>query len=235
VKAGDALVSVLVPSRCRVPMLEKSLKSLVDLADGRVGQQIDIIIRYDDDDTGTRDYLDANTDLWTTAIHGPRGNGYADLHLMYNDMCKQAMGRFLFLWNDDAEMLTPGWDREIARHDDGKPCYLTSGLVDGRGRDSFLFPLVHRSWYDTTGHFSMSAHNDTYVYNAFRPYPQLFRPTNISVKHNALDILRGRKDLTSEEAMKWWPTTKATWNSPEVQHALARDIIILGQLVKQPG
>ena len=151
---------------------------------------------------------------------------------MYNDMCVLAQGRFLFLWNDDAVMLTPGWDLEIERHDDGKPCYLMSGLVDGRGRDNYLFPIVHRSWYDVTGHFSMSAHNDTYVYAAFAPYPQLFRSTNISIQHDALQLIKNG-DKTSEDAKKWWPTTKKMFDSPSVQAALADDTKKLAELVKQ--
>lgn len=230
----DRLVTVMVPTRNRVPLLEKSLQSLLNTADLELNKQIEITVRHDDDDEATSRFLMNNPQLWSTVVHGPRGRGYADLHLMYNEMCVLARGRFLFLWNDDAEMLTPGWDLEIARHDDGKPCYLTSKLVDGRGRDEYLFPIVHRSWYDVTGHFSMSPHNDTYVVAAFKPYPQLFRPTEISVKHNALDLIR-QGDPTSEEARKWWPTTKAQWGSPEVQQALEADTVKLGELVKQLG
>jgi hypothetical protein len=222
------LVSVLVPTRNRVEMLEKSLRSLIDTADLKLGRQYEIILRHDD--KATQRWLESHPDLWTTFVHGPRGNGYADLHIMYNEMCLLARGRFLFLWNDDAVMVTPGWDLEIARHDDDKPCYLRSKVEDGRGRDAHLFPIVHRSWYDVCGHFSMSPHNDTYLFSAFNTQPQLFRDTDIVVKHNALQNLN---DLTSLEAQRWWPTTKAGWDSAEVQNALAEDIKRLGELVKQ--
>jgi hypothetical protein len=213
-------------------MLEKSLRSLIDLADLKLNQDIEIIVKCDDDDVATSRWLESHPELYSVYTSGPRGNGYADLHLMYNQMCVLSRGKFLFLWNDDAVMLTPGWDLEIAQHDDGKPCYLLNGLVDGRGRDSFLFPIVHRSWYEVTGHYSASPHNDTYIYNAFRPFPQLFRLTNINIQHDALQNLN---DLTSKEAQKWWPVTKKGWDSPEVQNALAEDIKRLGELVKQLG
>ena len=227
---NQMLVSVLVPTRNRIEMLERSLLSLIENADLKMGQQYEIILRHDDDDVATRRWLEQHPDLWTVYTFGPRGNGYADLHNMYNEMCLLARGQFLFLWNDDAVMQTAGWDLEIERHNDGKPCYLRSSVDDGRGRDSHLFPIVHRSWYDVCGRFSASPHNDTYLFNAFNAYPQLFRDTDIVVKHNALQNLN---DLTSLEAQKWWPTTKRGWDSSEVQDALTEDRAKLGMLVKQ--
>jgi len=228
---SEFLVSVLVPTRNRVKLLEKSLRSLKDNARLDFKQKIEIIIKLDEDDVATQNWvIQNNAELWTTLLPGPRGRGYADLHVYYNDMCRLARGEFLFLWNDDAEMLTPGWDLEINRQLDGKPCYLQSEVSDIRGRDAFLFPIVHRSWYDSCGHFSMSPHNDTYVFNAFIKYPQLFRKTAIVVRHAALQNLH---DITSLEARGWWPTTKRGWGSPEVQDSLASDIKRLGELVKQ--
>jgi len=224
------LVSVMVPSRNRVPLLQRSLETIAKLAQDTT--RVQVIVRTDDDDTGTHDWLRAHPDLVNTVCVGPRGRGYADLHNMYTDMCQNAQGRFLFLWNDDAEMMTTHWDEEIAKHDNGKPCYLLSGLQDTRGRDSYLFPIVHRSWFEATGRFSASPHNDTYIFHAFKPYPQLFLATGITIKHHALQLLH---DQTSREAQQWWPVTKKGWDSPEVQNALAMDTAKLGQLVKQHG
>jgi hypothetical protein len=227
---GNLLATVLLPTRGRPDSLARSLESLESYV--TYPEDVEIWIRVDNDDKATQDFLDARgrRKILVHRVVDFRGNGYADLHLMYNQLCQNAEGRFLFLWNDDALMLTNGWDRELVKHDDGKPCYLRSGISDGRGRDSHLFPIVHRSWYDTCGHFSMSPHNDTYIYNAFAPYPQLFRHTNITVRHNALEMLA---DTTSQEAQRWWPTTKKGWDSPEVQNALRSDITKLGELVKQ--
>jgi hypothetical protein len=225
------IVSVLLPTRGRVKKLAESLESLertvTNIAD------VEVLVRVDIDDPTTFDFLTKQPHKFDLGvIHGPRGNGYADLHLMYNRLCEVSKGRFLFLWNDDATMLTPGWDVEIGRHDDGKPCYVTSKLVDSRGRDNWLFPIVHRTWFEATGHFSMSPHNDTYVYNAFRPFPQLFRPSNVTIQHHALELIK-QNDQTSADAQKWWPTTKKDWDSPQVQQALASDIAKLRGLVNK--
>jgi len=228
---SSKLVSVMVPTRRRTALLKRSLESLRATCDLPFNDQIEVIVRCDDDDKETQEFLMENKDLWTTLVHGPRGAGYADLHVMYNEMCHLATGRFLFLWNDDAIMLTPGWDLELARHDDGKLCYLTSGLHDGRGRDQFLFPIVHRSYYDVLGVFSRSAHNDTYVYSVFKHFPYTFRSTEITIQHDALQI----NDVTSMEAKSHWHHTKSHWDSLEVQQGLATDVARLGQWLKQQG
>jgi hypothetical protein len=230
---NQPLVSVMVPSRGRVAHLAKSIDSLRNLATDP--KRFEVLVWADDDDQPTMDFVYSPGFIYpsgplTKALIGPRGRGYADLHSFYNRLCGIASGRFLFLWNDDAEMTTTGWDAEIAKHDNGKPCYILSGLKDTRGRDNWLFPIVHRSWFDTMGHFSMSPHNDTYIYNAFTPYPHLFRPSQIVIQHNALQMLH---DTTSREAQQWWPTTKKGWDSPEVQTALRTDITKLGEMVKQ--
>lgn len=226
---NEVLVSVMVPSRNRIDMLKQSLESLISTCDLTPHRQIEIIVKVDDDDKATEHFLLQNPHLVTTIVTGPRGNGYADLHLMYNRMCVLARGKFLFLWNDDATMLTPGWDLEIARHDDDKLCYLRAGVSDSRGRDQFLFPIVHRSYYDVLGHFSRSAHNDTYVFSAFKRWPQLFRNTDIIIQHHALET----NDLTSTEAKEHWNETKTMWDSAEVQDGLREDIRRLEWLMKQ--
>lgn len=226
---SDVVVSVMVPSRGRVELLKRSLESLLNTCDLALNRQVEIIVRVDDDDKETERFLLHNTHLFTTMITGSRGKGYADLHNMYNEMCRMARGRFLFLWNDDATMLTPGWDLEIAAHTDDKLCYLRSWVADTRGRDQFLFPIVHRSFYDVLGHFSLSAHNDTYIFAALKRWPELFRNTNIVIQHHALET----HDQTSVEAKACWDETKTKWDGPEVQDGLAEDIDRLEWLLKQ--
>jgi hypothetical protein len=225
------LVSLLMPTRGRVDHLQKSLASLQQTVSDP--SRIEVLIRIDSDDQDTLSFLHReNRPYRTKALIGNRGNGYADLHLFYNQLCSIAMGRFLFLWNDDATMLSNGWDDEIARHDDGKLCYLRSAVSDSRGRDSYLFPIVHRSYYEALGHYSRSAHNDTYVCSIFQALPGTFRDTNIVVGHSALELIKAG-DKTSMEAKQWWPTTKGLWGSPEVQQGLQDDIAKLQDLLKQ--
>lgn len=219
--SGTRLVSVMLPSRGRVDQLKASLASLEQTVTNAA--DVEVLVRADDDDRPTIDCLrSVRCKFHVSVVVGPRGNGYADLHLYYNRLCEIAQGRFLFLWNDDALMLTPAWDAELAKHDDGRLCYVKSGLVDSRGRDSYLFPIVHRSYWEALGHFSLSAHNDTYVIEVLKDLPQVFRDSAITVKHVGLELIAAG-DKTSMEAKQWWPTTKGMWRQPELLQAIATD------------
>ena len=216
------LVSVLVPSRGRVEQLKKSLESLLATCDLALGKQLEIIIRIDNDDRETENFLLSHPQLFTTMIHGHREKGRADLHHMYNEMCRLARGRFFFMWSDDATMLTPGWDLEIAQHDDGKLCYLRSSVDDSRGRDQFLFPIVHRSYYDVLGHFSRSSHNDMYVFSALKSWPNVFRNTDIVINQR---VLSANAEVHA--------AANALWDGDEIQAGLQEDVRRIDWLLKQ--
>jgi hypothetical protein len=229
------LVSLLLPTRGRVSRLDASIKSLMETVNNT--DNVELLVRADSDDAVTLTYLQ---NLVTTpgfnikTIVKPRGKGYADLHVYCNELCSISSGRFLFLWNDDATMLTPNWDSEISKHDDGKMCSLLSGVEDSRGRDNFLFPIVHRSYYDALGRYSASAHNDTYVHAVCKNFPQIFRRTNIIVQHSAIELIAA-KDKTSMEGKACWPETKGLWGQPELENALRTDTAKLAELLKQQG
>jgi hypothetical protein len=214
-----------------VKKLDESLTSLELTTSDHVN--VEVLVRADEDDTDTVKYLASDRRKFhVCVIVGPRGNGYADLHKMYNELCALSRGRFLFLWNDDATMLTHEWDKRFAQFDDGKLCYVNSRVSDSRGRDQFLFPIVHRSYYEALGRFSASAHNDTYVHEVLRHFPQVFRETDIVVGHSALELI-AQRDRTSEEAKAQWPLTKGLFCGPEVQEAINADIKKIRELIQR--
>ena len=103
------LVSVLCPTRGRPGALEKSLAGLLDLATAPA--RVEILLGADPDDDATLALpLPWQASRWTA----PHRYGYASLHLYYNALAGQATGRWHMLWNDDALMVTPGWDDVIA-------------------------------------------------------------------------------------------------------------------------
>lgn len=221
------LVTLMLPTRGRFESFSRSMASLRDTASDF--SDVEVLARIDDDEADPDRYAKLVSNL----IVGPRGRGYADLHLMYNEMCAKAQGRFLFLWNDDAVMLGKNWDDELRRFDNGKLCYIMTTLSDKRGKHqrNNYFPIVHRSYYDELGHFSLSAHNDTYIWEAMKDLPVMWE-SNIHIMHNALTLI-AENDQTSKEAMACWPETKSTWVKPEVQVPLATDKAKLRELYKR--
>jgi len=226
---GGKLISLLTPSRARVERLQASLNSLDAMT--KNPEDIEVIIRIDSDDDATRIHLmnGSKHSFNTTVLIGERGKGYADLHLMYNEMAKVASGRFMMIWNDDAIMTTRRWDDQVRQFDDGKLKFIRSYVDDISGkRNKDFFPIVHRSYYDCLGHLSMSAHNDTYINELFYKMPQLICDTSIVVRHGALEL---NDDLTMKEGKACWPETKRLFGEPEVQNNLASDAFNLNSLL----
>lgn len=217
------IASILVPTRGRVPYLKRSLESLAENIDQKT--RAEIIVRCDDDDVETKRFLESNSNLWSMMVHGPRGGGYADLHLMYDDMCRMSRGQFLFMWNDDAMMQTKGWDLEIAKHvsNDDFPLYLDTKVYNGAEFQHYVLPIVHRSYWQILGRFSASAHNDTYVYEVLQPFfSKLYRPTDILIHHNFNEMV-ATNDRTYLEGKLTHPSTKKPWKDNSILVPLQED------------
>ena len=147
------VVSVMLPSRGRPDSLRAALRSLAETCSNP--KQVEVLIRLDDDDTQTLAIQDslvaecAPIDL--RIIVGPRGNGYKDLQVYFNELAAAARGDFLFLFNDDARIKTKGWDKQVAAHR-GKLSILHPNAV---GADLNVFPVVHRKIVELLGYFSL--------------------------------------------------------------------------------
>lgn len=161
----ECFVSVLLPTRKRTRMVEHSVASVLSLATDP--SQIEIAVAYDDDDEESHNYF--SSDRWKTFV-GSRGGtqiafqcpnwGYSDLHNYYNLMAERSRGRWLLVWNDDAVMLTPGWDQQLKEieHFQGMVhmhCTTYPKLT--------LFPLFPRSWVDFFGCAAGGPHIDSWI------------------------------------------------------------------------
>lgn len=158
---NDVLVSVLIPSRDRSIELAASIDSLRALA--TCPTAIEFVVRCDDDDEATRELvrtLDAH------GLSGPRLEGYSSLHIFYADCASRARGKWLLLWNDDATMLTKGWDYVVASL--GRDTWIAK--FNERDTDENeqcsppIFPIFRREYYDTLGHISLHPCNDSWIH-----------------------------------------------------------------------
>ena len=148
---ADYLVSVLLPTRGRPELMLKSVSSIIKNA--RHPEQVQILLKIDNDDKDT--YMDCYPELEKLTSHykvlySPRGLGY---------------GEYLFLWNDDAKLVTPNWDEIINEYREGlhgSPMAVIQ--IDDKHGWKFGFPFVHREIYNAMGHFSLNAHNDTWMH-----------------------------------------------------------------------
>ncbi len=164
------LISVLFPTRGRVDMLRESVKSLLDTASDK--SRIEVLYKVDFDDEPTVHAVQELSKLVPTKVLvSPRGRGYEGLHDYINELSRLATGDWLFIWNDDALMLTHGWDDiiygaapspKIGFLGNDDVCLMAPRVVQ---RDiSWEFPILRRKVVEILGHFSNSYSSDSYIY-----------------------------------------------------------------------
>ena len=170
------LVSVLLPTRKRPDWLKESVASLIDKA--VEPSRVEFIIKVDDDDPESFDvatqlmqrHRDQNGGSIQT-ISTPRGGAYLDMHLWATEMAKLATGDWLYLWNDDARMTVNQWDHILlfasihqtaTWHGCPDICALLTHSIELPWATEFMF--LRRKVFELLGHYSLSPHNDTYVY-----------------------------------------------------------------------
>lgn len=157
-------IAILLPTRGRAEMLERSLQSLISKA----GQpdRVQIMLAFDNDDTvGTQHFeqvvqpwLDSNKVNYIAMSFEPMG--YIRLNEYVNELARNSDARWLVFWNDDAVMQTENWDAEIMKWDGQFRllAFLTHNL-----HPYSIFPIVPRKWLDLLGYLSPHQISDAWL------------------------------------------------------------------------
>lgn len=217
------LVSVLIPTRGRVPHLLRAIDSLVSLAEDK--KNLEFIFKVDDDDKET---IDACKKLETLivckTIISPRGRGFHEMHEWVNQMCAYATGDWLFLFNDDAKVVVQNWDSKVffCGTDKAWPgiddiCLIVAPTVDRPFAQEFI--LLRKATYELLGHFSLSPHNDNWIYGVMN-FCGCVIHSDIFIEHYSHVIGDETRQL-SEAAYK---TTGKSLNSLEAKRLRVADI-----------
>ena len=191
---NDILVSILLPTRNRTKLVERSVRSL--LSNSQDPTRIEIIVAYDDDDQISEQYFQSlqwhNLVESYQALQCPKW-GYSGLNHYYTAMAKQAQGQWLMIWNDDAIMQTAGWDQHVANHKDFVGMLHMS--TENFKPTLTLFPLIPKVWIDLFGEISQHQLNDSWIQdicheaNAVREIP-------VTVFHDRFDVTGNNFDTT---------------------------------------
>ena len=140
------MISVLIPSRGRTKPLGYSVKSLLRLASDP--SSIEILVAADPDDQET---ADTAKELGVILHVAPHRYGYPGLHHYYNYLASQAKGEWVFVFNDDTRMRTPGWDDIVHQC----PPAILYPYIDHIPEHN-SFPLIPAHWAKLLGHLSPS-------------------------------------------------------------------------------
>jgi hypothetical protein len=222
------LVSVVLPSRKRPEQLLYSMCTLLDKAFD--SSDVEFVIGYDSDDPETREAaMSASLDShMNVKIKEFERLGYHRLHEYVNTLCAEADGEWLFLWNDDAHMLTNDWDCEI-RTVDGKryPIILTfddtqqANIPNHTGPHQCCFPLLNKGLFDHWGHFSLSNHCDAWLQDGSRR-GNLNTDLPIHIHHDRFDVSGNNNDEVYQEGQQGYRI--AEYLSNEMQAKLNEDV-----------
>lgn len=213
------MISVLLPSRGRPTSLAESVGTLRTLA--HRPEHIEVLVAADPDDPATaRAAFECKATLWLA----PERFGYSRLHEYVNALAVVSTREWLLLWNDDARMLTPGWDERVAEAPAGVlwPAHNDSPLLN-------VFPIVHRSFVETVGHFSLSPHCDSWVQDVAAALGAHHRIA-VEVLHDRHDLTGGHDDQTYHEAQAGYRTSD--YHSPEMVAARNKDVELLKGVVR---
>ena len=192
------LLTVLLPTRQRVHLVERSVQSLLSLAQDPAN--IEIAVAIDHDDLISKQYFESSA--WQSLVDQYHSSfqvfetpqwGYGELHNYYNLLAKNAHGEWLMIWNDDAVMKTAGWDNCV-KHHHGYVGMLH--MITENYREKFaLFPIIPRVWLDIFGCVSLSNSNDSWIQHICLEAQAIQRIDPI-VYHDRYDISGNNNDQT---------------------------------------
>jgi hypothetical protein len=175
------MMSVIVPVRERVTLLDKMLTSLFATAQ----EHVEVVLRIDVDDEDMWRYL-YQRDWPYPYVVGPRYKGYATLSKFINEAARLSRGDLVLVINDDAEFVTPSWDTKLAaiaeQYSDG----IFDLGVETANADNFIFPCVSRHQINLLGGVfdERLVYPDIWLRDVMLPFGRAVRVHDVEIKHN---------------------------------------------------
>ncbi|MDE2095749.1 MAG: glycosyltransferase family 2 protein [Patescibacteria group bacterium] len=227
------MVSVLLPTRGRVPWLVESIDTLYSLAWDPA--EIEVLFRADDDDDATIEACRKLLSLIPGRLFvGPRGGGYHDMCLWINHLASQARGDWLLVWNDDVTMTTQWWDQYLyhtridlhhrIRLDDISALHIKT--LEDPAATEFMF--VRRKMTQILGHYAMSPHSDNYIV-AITGFLGMLFPSTIEVSHKSRTV----DDTIRKEVLEAYKITSPECSSPASLRNKLRDLEVLTNWIEE--
>jgi hypothetical protein len=109
------LCAGITPTRNGVAKLTDMLSSYFSTADNP--NNVEVVLRIDDDNAATIKALPTLKTYFPNVrwVIGPRGQGYSDMYKFAMEASAVTDATWLFLIDDDAVMLTRGWDTLLSK------------------------------------------------------------------------------------------------------------------------
>jgi hypothetical protein len=156
-------ISMLLPTRGRPKHLKNAIDSAFRLAANP--ESIEMLVQLDRCDPSLKEAIDVLREhRWTEQIRmcvAPRV-GYSGMHLMNNALaeCANPESKWLHIWNDDLEMLTPGWDVLLL---ECPPFAIQFPRRDTTATSDHTVPVMGMPVYRAIGRMSGNAFCDAWI------------------------------------------------------------------------
>lgn len=193
--------SIILNTRKRVDLLSNFLISVFQ--NTCYTEELEVLIRCDDDDTETIDYIEETSRIFKSSdflniklIKGPRPT---NLHVSLNELARMATGQNVFICNDDIQFLTPEWDiyasavienciEENGYHDGIYYCKTECNSFDrDQSKGYCSFPIISKKAIDALG-FAMyedfvSLGGDSSIYRVYEGVGRVLDLPGLKIDH----------------------------------------------------
>lgn len=211
-------ISILLPTRGRSDSLERSVKSVIELAADP--KRIQLMFGFDnDDEIGVKHFtdelkpwLDEHKVAYTAMSFAPMG--YIRLNEYVNALAKASDARWLVFWNDDAVMETGAWDQEIMTYE-GQ--FKILAFHTHNDHPYSIFPIVPRKWLDLLGYLSPHQISDAWL--SQQAYMlDIWQRIEVNVLHDRHDLTGNNNDETFQNR----PMLEGNPHDPRDFHSIAQ-------------
>jgi len=210
--------SLFLNSRLRTNLLRNFLSSVEEMTFDK--NNIEILIKYDNDDELTHAFSKENFNIETKFIRGPRPD---NLCASYNQLVKKCVGENLFVCNDDISILTKNWDQialqKIEKYNtdscNSDGVYYCRTLCNSVDRDVTAgycsFPIVSKKATDVLGFFMYDAFRslggDSSIYRVYSGVRRVLDLSEIKIDHifhNTLSAVCSPDEVAAEYRHKYF-------------------------------
>lgn len=188
-------ISVLLPTRGRTQLLERSLMTLVEHADDIT--RVEMLLAFDHDDDASINFFQQEIAPKLEKagacyeIYGFDRLGYIRLNEYLNALAGYSRGRWLFFWGDDAIMESSGWDTRIAEVIDFRVLRIPTHNLHPYA----IWPIVPREWYEMFGYISAHQLTDTWC-SHIGYMTDIIQNIDVKATHDRFDLTGNNRDHT---------------------------------------
>jgi hypothetical protein len=224
--------SVLIPSRGRPDSLIWAVRSFGAFVSDK--KEVEVLVKLDEDDQLSLNRISEIREAGAQVVITPRGAGYLDLHRFYSILAVLARGDWLWMFNDDARVLTNNWDKVLSTQTHAMVVPWVKGPESyGEAWNAHFqaqgwhydFPIISRKLLHQVGQFSHSPANDCYWHDIACGIPGLRQEVHeLEVLHN----------YDRDETHPWGDGGDSfgvmnVHRQPEVSQQVARAIHLIGK------